>query len=181
MDDKGTAVNRAASLTILFLLSLPVRGSDGISPREITLRPLTEHFAVLGSANGLSAIEDGKYCIGTVPVTLKNPPESITPVQITNIRFGIAVPIGRNDWKRLATSKYWPINRKLSPAEEVVIDYAFGCMQMPENLSDEKYWLFMEIDFDDEQGRHFSTYSATEEYWQLIDTPTEPAAEASAK
>jgi len=66
-------------------------------PKEISFRPLTERFAVLGTTKGSLVVEGDTGCIATGPITFKLPSGAIVPVQLTSIHFGIAVAIERND------------------------------------------------------------------------------------
>jgi len=159
------------TIAALMLVSLTAFAQTDTKPIEFTLQPLTQNFSVLGAAKGGLAVEGNTGCMIVVPVKLSRPQVYSTLVHVTRIRFGIAIQNGRNDWKPIAFSQYWPLNINVSSKQETTVDYAIGCFRMPDNLVAGQYWLFMQINFDDVQYGSSSTYAATEEYWQLIDVP----------
>jgi len=155
----------------LMLVALSALAQTESKPIEFTLQPLTQRFSVLGRANGSMVVEHNTSCVIVAPAKFTRPQADAKSVHVSSVRFGIAVANGRNDWKPLATSKFWPLDVNVSSAQETTVEYAFGCFEMPTNLVEGQYWLFMQINFDDAEHHSSSTYAATKEYWKLINVP----------
>lgn len=159
------------TLVALTFLSLSISLQAQPARPDFLLRPETSKFEVLGMAKGTLMIKDKTGCVLVAPVRFSRPQSAVRSVLLTSLRFRVTIPNGRKDWKPISISKLWPLKVNLTPKRTISVDYAMGCMDIPDNLVDGQYWLFMEIDYDDPHNGHRATYSATKEYWKLIDVP----------
>ncbi|HVY23087.1 MAG TPA: hypothetical protein VG962_07025 [Steroidobacteraceae bacterium] len=159
------------TLVALTFLSLSISLQAQPAHPDFLLRPETSKFEVLGMAKGTLMIKDKTGCVLVAPVRFSRPQSAVGSVLLTSLRFRVTIPNGRKDWKPISISKLWPLKVKLTPKQTVSIDYAMGCMDIPDSIVDHRYWLFMEIDYDDSHNESYSAYLATKEYWKLIDVP----------
>lgn len=165
-----------ASAIIGACLALAVSMAIHAEPQmeKFEISPVVMNFIILGEAQGYRVHDSNTYCLNITSMSVWRPENFDMATSLAGIRFGLAAPNGKDDWKILARGEVYPFGFELTTTEKHYIPGTIvSCFKTPPDFDNEKHWVYMEIFVSEPDGRVGTTYSHTEEYSTLMNVPKE--------